>query len=244
MLTIIKKINITYGLYRCDCGNELQCSINRVNKGWQSGCGCKKKRHGLSGHLLASVWNNMKSRCYNPNNEKFHRNGARGVKVCQEWINDFKAFYDWCIKNGWQEGMEVDKDIKAKKAGKEGFIYSPEWCSIVTGAENSNYRNGSVFITREGETKTIMQWCNEIGLKQSTYYSRIKTGWTIEESLNTPAKKVNRNKNPTRSKIDYKIAEKIRELHKDGGSNVSIAKVFSIDPSTVSTIVNNKSWIK
>ena len=244
MLTLIQAIDSTFALYKCGCGNETKCSINRVRKGWVKWCGCKKKNHGLSSHPLATVWNNMKSRCYNVNNEKYHRNGARGVVVCGEWLNDFKAFYDWAMSNGWEEGMEVDKDIKAKKAGIEGLIYSPEWCSIVTGAENSNYRKGSVFINRNGEEKTIMQWCKLCGISQSTFYSRIKTGWSVEESLTIPAKKGNRATKPPKAKITHEIADEIRVLSQTGATNVSIAKKYGIDASTVSTIINNKSWVK
>jgi hypothetical protein len=36
----------------------------------------------------------MKTRCYNPKNAKSYRyHGARGIKVCDEWLHDFDAFY-------------------------------------------------------------------------------------------------------------------------------------------------------
>lgn len=244
MLIFLHKTTDTFALYKCDCGKEIICSINRVNKGWQKGCGCKRKRYGLSGHALYSVWINMKDRCYNIRNEKYHRYGGRGVTVCDLWVNDFKPFYDWCMANGWREGLDVDKDIKAKELDKEGMIYSPEWCSIVTGEENINNRSTCVFITRNGVTKNTMQWCEEYGLKQSTFYSRISKGWTEDEAFTTPARKVDRNKTPPRAKITHKIADDIREIKKKGYSNAVIGKMFSVDASTISTIVNNKSWIK
>lgn len=84
------------------------------------------KTHGLNDHPLYRKWNGFKTRCYNKNNPKYHRYGGRGVIVCNEWVNNFKAFYDWAILNGWEEGLQIDKDIKAHKLGKEGLIYSPE----------------------------------------------------------------------------------------------------------------------
>lgn len=37
-------------------------------------------------------WLAMRSRCHNPNSEKFARYGAVGVTVCEAWRDDFAAF--------------------------------------------------------------------------------------------------------------------------------------------------------
>jgi hypothetical protein len=50
--------------------------------------------------------------------------GGIGVRMCQDWINDFMSFYNWAIVNGWKRGMQIDKDIKARKIGIE-------WAEIV-----------------------------------------------------------------------------------------------------------------
>jgi hypothetical protein len=36
----------------------------------------------------------MKQRCYNPNHHAWKNYGARGIIVCQEWLDSFLAFYD------------------------------------------------------------------------------------------------------------------------------------------------------
>jgi len=228
-LTLQEKLNDVWALYKCECGNEIKCRIGRVNKNIQKSCGCFRKRHGLDGHPLQNAWNGMKARCYNENNEKYHRYGGRGVIVCDEWLHDFKAFYDWCIANGWESGMQVDKDIKAAMLGREGLIYSPEWCSIVTGGDNANYRKESHFITMDGETKTIKQWATMYGISAGTFYSRIKNGWGIESAFKTKPRRVNKVRKITTSKINYDIAQEIRKLHLQGESNIYIAKISSFD---------------
>lgn len=43
----------------------------------------------------------MKGRCNNPNNQKYKDYGGRGIKVCDEWANDFMSFYIWAMNNGY-----------------------------------------------------------------------------------------------------------------------------------------------
>ena len=50
---------------------------------------------------LYRKWVSMRSRCYNKNSRDYHWYGAKGVTVCQEWLNDYSAFYDWAIQNGF-----------------------------------------------------------------------------------------------------------------------------------------------
>ena len=139
------------------------------------------KSHGLRGHPLYNIWCNMKSRCYNKNNPKYINYGARGVVVCNEWRRDFKKYYDWAVSNGWQNGLQIDKDIRGT-----GFLYSPDTCIVVTNKENCNKRTHTVLITRNNETKSIMQWCELLGLNRHTFYSRLNTGWSFEKALTTP----------------------------------------------------------
>lgn len=57
------------------------------------------KKHGLSNTRLHRIWSHMKNRCYNKNSEKYKNYGARGIKVCDEWLSDFVVFYNWVINN-------------------------------------------------------------------------------------------------------------------------------------------------
>lgn len=50
---------------------------------------------------ILGVWQNMKTRCYNPNFHAFQHYGGRGIMVCDEWKNDFNAFAKWAMENGY-----------------------------------------------------------------------------------------------------------------------------------------------
>lgn len=52
------------------------------------------KIHGMSNSPAYKSWQEMKTRCYNKNRHKYRRYGARGIKVCDRWLNSFQNFYD------------------------------------------------------------------------------------------------------------------------------------------------------
>ena len=63
------------------------------------------KTHGLRYTKLYKIWAWIKSRT-NPNSKNCVKNYRKfGIKMCEEWKNDFKTFYDWAIKNGYKEEM-------------------------------------------------------------------------------------------------------------------------------------------
>lgn len=84
---------------------------------------------------LYAVWCGIKSRCYNPNTANYKYYGAKGIVMCDEWKNDFKAFYNWAIDNGWQLGLTIDRHPNQKGN------YEPSNCRIATMKEQSANRS-------------------------------------------------------------------------------------------------------
>ena len=80
---------------------------------------------------LYSVWTGMKNRCYGKNipesTAKYYRD--KGVKVCDEWRNDFREFRNWAFKNGYKEGLSIDR------IDSDGN-YEPSNCQWITKGEN------------------------------------------------------------------------------------------------------------
>lgn len=52
----------------------------------------------------------MKSRCSDIKDEHHYKHYfGRGITVCDEWKNDFMNFYNWSMKNGYSDDLELDR---------------------------------------------------------------------------------------------------------------------------------------
>jgi hypothetical protein len=175
-----------YWVFICKCGKERVINKTRVVTGYTKSCGCfavekaisDSTTHGLSKHPLYRRWNDIIKRCYNPKVKSYINYGERGVIVCDEWKNNFLSFYNWCINNGWKDGLQIDKDINGN-----GFIYSPQTCCFVTPKTNSNNRRNNKKIEYNGEIKTLIEWSEKFGINNGTLSGRLKRGWSLEKSF-------------------------------------------------------------
>lgn len=101
----------TRWICQCDCGKEVIATRDKLLKGATKSCGCyirdvvtsRNKTHGLSKCRLYHVWHSMKDRCNNHNHLHYADYGGRGIRICDEWNNDFSAFYQWAYANGYNE---------------------------------------------------------------------------------------------------------------------------------------------
>lgn len=131
----------------------------------------------------------MKNRCNNPNDKNYCNYGERGIKVCNEWMNDFAVFYNWAVENGYQEGLSIErKDVNGN--------YCPENCEWITlTAQQFNKRTTKRF-EYNGKNLTLVEWSKLLGISADTLASRIYTRkWSVERALTTPVYTNTRNKN-------------------------------------------------
>lgn len=178
---------------KCDCGNTVLIFPYQFGTGYaQLSCGCVKHRtpynaiHKLSKTKLYHVWGTMRLRCYSPEDKKYYCYGARGITVCDEWRNNFLAFRDWALCHGYQEGLTIDRIDN-----NQG--YSPDNCRWTNRKVQQRNRRNNVYITYQGKTQTLVEWCEELDLKYKTINGRIQSGWdkvrAITEPVHTPKNK-------------------------------------------------------
>lgn len=134
-------------------------------------------KHGKKNTRLYRLWKVMKSRCYNEHVDRYQNYGGRGIIVCDEWKNDFMSFYDWSIKNGYDDTLTIDR------INVDGN-YEPSNCRWATMKQQMRNTSRNAYFTYNGTTHCLSEWCEILNLKYSTVHSRIhKLGWTIAEAL-------------------------------------------------------------
>lgn len=158
-LTAIKKVGCDRWLFRCDCGKEKEIKKSRVVGGNSKSCGCLKVKHGMSYHPLEAVIGAMIQRCTNPKNPKYKSYGKRGIKVCNEWVNDRKSFYKWASESGYKKGLTIDR------INNDGN-YCPENCRWVSKTEQYYNMQRTIFIKWKGKVVPLVKIQREENIKR------------------------------------------------------------------------------
>lgn len=176
----------------CDCGNFTRVTASRLVSGETKSCGCIHKemmhkkfyKHGGSSSKLVSVWRHMIARCYDKIDPEYNRYGARGISICDEW-KEYGNFYRWAISAGYDENAERG-NCTLDRVDNNGN-YEPQNCRFVSMKVQSNNRRSNRIIDFNGESHTVSEWAEIIGIRPSALSRRINAlGWSVEQALTTP----------------------------------------------------------
>jgi hypothetical protein len=199
---------------RCDCGNTSVVTTRNLRSGNTKSCGCgqrkglerywqetpereakrqearrkrreqREKKRAQKVPKLENVYRHMLWRCYSPKCPGYKYYGGRGIGVCPEWRNSKEAFIRWSLRNGYAEGLSIDRIDN--DAG-----YSPDNCRWTTAkVQNNNRRPSSrtVFVEYQGERKSLRDWSKDprVSVTCTSIYARRKKGWSDEDALFMP----------------------------------------------------------
>ena len=179
-----------YWLCKCECGNYKIIEQDHLISGHTRSCGCLKKeiirnkihKHGLTNTRLFRIWTNIKTRCYNKKLKCYKNYGGRGIAVCNEWLKDFKAFYNWAINNGYSDDLTIDR------INVNGH-YEPNNCRWIDIKTQQRNRANNYFIKYNGEEHCITEWGRILGINYGTILYRIKKlKWSIQKAFTEPVK--------------------------------------------------------
>ena len=167
----------------CDCGNIVYVETTNLTSNRTKSCGCLKMEkliqrsttHNQRHTKLYEVWKTMKQRCFNPNNQSFHRYGGRGISVCEEWKNSFSSFYEWSIKNEYKEGFSIDRI-------DNNGDYCPKNCRWADKLTQANNTRTNKYISFQGEVKTLAQWSRILNIPYKKLQSQLQNK-TLEEII-------------------------------------------------------------
>lgn len=88
----------------CDCGNITWVVGSRLRTGITKSCGCLAKSnaeghsnptHGMSSTSEYRAWCDAKFRCNNPSDPQYEYYGGRGIRMQDDWQQDFSKFIDY-----------------------------------------------------------------------------------------------------------------------------------------------------
>lgn len=173
---------------QCECGNMKVIRFDYVINGRTKSCGCYRKdnarkqskeleTHHLSNTRLFEIHRAMKRRCYDKSTEHYNNYGARGIKVCDEWLNSLESFAKWSYANGYNDTLTIDRI-------DNNGNYEPNNCRWVDQQTQQNNKRNNIKIEHNGKIKTIAQWSKELNISYGKLYSRIvKKNMTIENIL-------------------------------------------------------------
>lgn len=137
--------------------------------------------HGLSRKQGESfpvyrAWQSMKARCHNKTNKDFYLYGARGISVCNEWRNDFAAFYKYI-------GNRPSKKHSLDRYPNKNGDYEPENVRWATQLQQAQNVRKNVVLTYNGITKVLAEWGRHLGISQDAIRYHLKNGKPFDKII-------------------------------------------------------------
>ena len=122
-------------------------------------------KHKMSYSREYSAWRDMKYRCYNPNVKSYKYYGARGITVCDRWLESFNNFID---------------DVGAKPSNKH---------SLDRIDNNGNYEPNNVKWSTQSEQRQNSRSFGKSGYKGVCFNKRSKS-WQVTLWVNHKPKHI------------------------------------------------------
>lgn len=185
---VIEYVGENRWLCECECGTVRDIASFSLRDGQSQSCGClgaelasaqmSRHRHAVKGKRTPEyrAWENAKARCRNPNHVSWKYYGKLGVKICDEWADDFEAFLSHV---GRRPSHKHSLDRYPNKNGN----YEPGNVRWATDIEQGRNRRNSLTVYVRGETLSL----KEAALKYDASYvdlaNRLCRGWSAERAL-------------------------------------------------------------
>lgn len=162
----------------CDCGNTTITIGCGLKNGKSKSCGCwaiectkeRNKTHGDSiNNKMSSeyaCWCSMKSRCYNPNDQRYKTYGARGIKVCKRWLNSFENFL-----SDMGRRPTPDHSLDRKNNNKD---YKPSNCRWSTDDVQSKNKSNNRWFSHAGKKMILKDWATYFRVCHTTLIMHLK----------------------------------------------------------------------
>ena len=118
----------------------------------------------------------MLNRCLNQKVPEYRHYGARGITVCDRWLKFTNFLYDM---------GERPKEMTLDRIDNNGNyeLTNCRWADKKVQRKNS--RQKVRWMTLNGETKCLQDWCKELGLRENKVRYRLSHAWPDNKALST-----------------------------------------------------------
>jgi hypothetical protein len=174
--------HLQYNVECTKCGHKTHLKLSNI----KTSKICRHTSLTWANRRIGKVFDHMKSRCYNIDDKDYRFYGAKGVRICDEWLNNPLLFEEWALNNGYADNLTIDR-IDADKN------YSPINCRWISLEENARRAGKVNWITVDNITLTGRQWAKQLGLgvnainKAIRKYGIDKTKELISVMLKNPS---------------------------------------------------------
>jgi hypothetical protein len=194
-----------FWLCECQCkaktrrpvlAGNLHNALKGRTEGVSTNCGCVRKqtlhnvtfKHGESDNTKTGKkatgtyksWQDMKTRCLNPNNIQFKDYGGRGIEICDRWLGE----------DGY---LTFKGDLGERKKGESlerinvNGNYEPSNCKWIPKSEQNRNKRETLYWTHCGIRKPIITWAEEYGVEYHVLKSRlVKQRLKFEVAITRP----------------------------------------------------------
>ena len=166
-----RKIHVKCGKYLQD-GSTSSCKCKREEHIKQISSVPVEKRKNKPFYMqLKNTWRTLINRCHNPAYKRYKFYGGKNILVCNDWRDDFEAFYDWSMEHGYSKGLALNR----KDQGKN---YSPDNCEWVSKSLSCGNTSQNILVTIGNKSQCLAAWSREpeCEVAYDTIRKRYKTG--------------------------------------------------------------------
>lgn len=167
-----------YYKYQCDCGKTGEVSQSNLTSTHTQSCGCLAREiaarsvriisetHGLTQTVEYDTWVGMKQRCYNVAAREYPRYGARGIVLCDQWLNSFENFLA-------DMGKRPTPQHSIDRINNDG-PYAPDNCRWATRKQQQRNRRLNRLVRYQDKVYCFTELAEILNLSRAALDWRIK----------------------------------------------------------------------